>query len=80
MNPALIKQKVKRLSVAKAGEIAKAVASESNIIIMDEPTASISERIRRLFKIIRNSKGIMLLLSIYPTDWMRYLKLAIMLP
>ncbi|MGI6140888.1 MAG: sugar ABC transporter ATP-binding protein [Caldicoprobacterales bacterium] len=53
------KQKVKRLSVAKKQivEIAKAVASESNIIIMDEPTASISEsEIKRLFKIIRELK------------------------
>ena len=53
------KQKVKRLSVAKKQivEIAKAVASESNIIIMDEPTASISEsEIKRLFKIIKELK------------------------
>ncbi len=51
------KQKVGRLSVAKKQiiEIAKAVASEADIIIMDEPTAAISEgEIRRLFKIIKN--------------------------
>ena len=38
-------------------EIAKAVASEADIIIMDEPTAAISEgEIKRLFRIIRNLK------------------------
>jgi ribose transport system ATP-binding protein len=50
------KQKVGRLSVAKKQivEIAKAVASEANIIIMDEPTAAISEgEIKRLFHIIK---------------------------
>ena len=50
------KQRVGRLSVAQKQmvEIAKAVASESNIIIMDEPTAAISEEeIQRLFKIIK---------------------------
>jgi ribose transport system ATP-binding protein len=44
------------LSVAKKQivEIAKAVATESDLIIMDEPTAAISEgEIARLFKIIR---------------------------
>ena len=47
------KQRVSRLSVAKANiEIAKAVASESDIIIMDEPTAAISEcEIKRLLKL-----------------------------
>jgi ribose transport system ATP-binding protein len=53
------KQKVARLSVAKKQivEIAKAVASEADIIIMDEPTAAISEgEIRRLFKIIKSLK------------------------
>jgi ribose transport system ATP-binding protein len=50
------KQKVSTLSVAQKQmvEIARAVASESNIIIMDEPTAAISdEEIQRLFKIIK---------------------------
>jgi ribose transport system ATP-binding protein len=50
------KQLVSSLSVAKKQivEIAKAVAAESNIIIMDEPTAAISEsEIGRLFAIIR---------------------------
>jgi ribose transport system ATP-binding protein len=50
------KQLVSSLSVAKKQivEIAKAVAAESNIIIMDEPTAAISEsEIKRLFAIIR---------------------------
>jgi ribose transport system ATP-binding protein len=49
-------QLVSDLSVAKKQivEIAKAVASESDIIIMDEPTAALSEsEIARLFKIIR---------------------------
>ncbi len=53
------RQKVSRLSVAKKQivEIAKAVASESDVIIMDEPTAAISEgEIQRLFKIIRKLK------------------------
>jgi ribose transport system ATP-binding protein len=50
-------QLVSTLSVAKKQivEIAKAVATESDIIIMDEPTAAISEgEIARLFKIIRS--------------------------
>jgi ribose transport system ATP-binding protein len=49
-------QLVSTLSVAKKQivEIAKAVAAESNIIIMDEPTAAISEsEIARLFTIIK---------------------------
>ncbi len=49
-------QLVSTLSVAKKQivEIAKAVAAESDIIIMDEPTAAITEgEIARLFDIIR---------------------------
>jgi ribose transport system ATP-binding protein len=49
-------QLVSSLSVAKKQivEIAKAVASEADIIIMDEPTAAISEsEIKRLFAIIK---------------------------
>ena len=51
------KRLVSTLSVAKKQivEIAKAVAADSDIIIMDEPTAAISEsEIRRLFKIVKN--------------------------
>jgi len=51
------KQLVSRLSVAQKQivEIARAVAMESEIIIMDEPTAAISEcEIERLFKIIKS--------------------------
>jgi ribose transport system ATP-binding protein len=51
------KQKVSTLSVAQKQivVIAKAVAAESDVIIMDEPTAAISEgEIERLFAIIRN--------------------------
>jgi ribose transport system ATP-binding protein len=51
------RQLVSSLSVAKKQivEIAKAVAAESDIIIMDEPTAAISEsEIARLFTIIKN--------------------------
>lgn len=50
------KQLVSTLSVAKKQivEIAKAVAIEADIIIMDEPTAAISEgEIERLFKIVK---------------------------
>ena len=50
------KQLVSTLSVAKKQivEIAKAVATESDIIIMDEPTAAISEgEIQKLFKIVK---------------------------
>src|SRR5690606_19933508 len=53
------KQKVSRLSVAKKQivEIAKATASEAGLIIMDEPTAALSEcEIERLFRIIRKLK------------------------
>lgn len=51
------RQQVSKLSVAQKQivEIAKAVAMESEIIIMDEPTAAISEyEIERLFNIIRS--------------------------
>lgn len=50
------RQYVSTLSVAKKQivEIARAVASDADIIIMDEPTAAISEaEIKRLFQIIR---------------------------
>jgi ribose transport system ATP-binding protein len=50
------RQQVSTLSVAKKQivEIAKAVAHESDIIIMDEPTAALSEsEIQRLFTIIQ---------------------------
>jgi ribose transport system ATP-binding protein len=50
------RQQVSTLSVAQKQivEIAKAVAAESDIIIMDEPTAAISEsEIGRLFEIIK---------------------------
>jgi ribose transport system ATP-binding protein len=49
-------QQVSTLSVAQKQivEVAKAVATESDIIIMDEPTAALSEgEIARLFKIIK---------------------------
>ncbi|MEW5956326.1 MAG: sugar ABC transporter ATP-binding protein [Chloroflexota bacterium] len=51
------RQYVSTLSVAQKQivEIAKAVASESDVIIMDEPTAAITEgEIQRLFSIIQN--------------------------
>jgi len=51
------KQKVSMLSVAQKQivEIAKAAATESDVIIMDEPTAAITEgEIERLFNIIQN--------------------------
>jgi ribose transport system ATP-binding protein len=50
------RQQVASLSTARKQivEIAKAVAAESDIIIMDEPTAAISEgEIARLFKIVK---------------------------
>ncbi len=53
------KQLLGELSFAKKQlvEITKAIASESNIIIMDEPTASISkEEKKRLFNIIKKLK------------------------
>lgn len=55
-----LKQKVSELSVAKKQiiEIAKAVATEASIIIMDEPTAAISEEeVKRLFKVIQDLKN-----------------------
>ena len=54
------RQRVASLSVAQKQmvEIARAVASESEIIIMDEPTAAITEEeTRRLFAIIKSLKG-----------------------
>lgn len=52
-------QKVASLSVAQKQviEIAKAISSDANIIIMDEPTAAISEEeVKRLFEIIQDLK------------------------
>ncbi len=54
------RQQVSTLSVAQKQivEIAKAAATDSDIIIMDEPTAAISEReIERLFGIIQNLRA-----------------------
>jgi ribose transport system ATP-binding protein len=54
------KQRISELSVAQKQmvEIARAVASESDVIIMDEPTAAISEEeIQRLFNIIKGLKA-----------------------
>jgi len=53
------KHKTSTFSVAKKQiiEIAKAVASDSDILIMDEPTAALSEgEIQRLFRIIKSLK------------------------
>lgn len=53
------KQLISTLSVAKKQivEIAKAIATDANVIIMDEPSAAISEsEINRLFTIIRDLK------------------------
>lgn len=57
------KERVGRLSVSKKQiiEIAKAVAAETEIIIMDEPTAALSEsEISRLFTIVKRlrEKGV----------------------
>jgi ABC-type sugar transport system ATPase subunit len=52
-------QKVATLSVAQKQviEIAKAISSDASIIIMDEPTAAISEEeVKRLFEIIQTLK------------------------
>jgi ABC-type sugar transport system ATPase subunit len=52
-----LNQKVSELSVAQKQviEITKAIASDSNVIIMDEPTAAITEgEIKKLFKVIKN--------------------------
>lgn len=54
-----LNQKVVTLSVAQKQviEIAKAISSEADIIIMDEPTAAISEEeVKRLFEIIQDLK------------------------
>ena len=54
------KQRVSELSIAQKQmvEIARAVASESEVIIMDEPTAAISEEeIQRLFVIIKGLRA-----------------------
>lgn len=51
------KRKVRTLSVSEAQmvEIAKAVSYDSRVIVLDEPTSSLTEReVNHLFKIIRN--------------------------
>jgi ABC-type sugar transport system ATPase subunit len=55
-----LKQKVGTLSVAQKQviEIAKAISSDADIIVMDEPTAAISEdEVRRLFEIVQELKN-----------------------
>lgn len=55
-----LKEKVEKLSVGKKQiiEIAKAVAAKSKILIMDEPTAALSEEeVRRLFVIINKLRS-----------------------
>ena len=52
-----LNQKVSELSVAQKQviEITKAIASEADVIIMDEPTAAITEgEIEKLFRVIKN--------------------------
>ncbi len=52
-----LNQKVSELSVAQKQvvEITKAIATDSNVIIMDEPTAAITEgEIEKLFSVIKN--------------------------
>ncbi len=54
------KQWVKNLSVSKIQslEIAKAVSNNSRVIIMDEPTSSLTENeVKQLFRIIRDLKA-----------------------
>ena len=74
------KQRVSRLSTAQKQmvEISKAVATESDVIIMDEPKAAITEdEIQRLFKIIKGLKEKNVPLSTSPTGWTKYLKSVI---
>ena len=63
------------LSVSKVQsiEIAKAVSLNSKIIIMDEPTSSLSGvEVEHLFRIIRDLHRMVWQSSIFLTKWMRY--------
>lgn len=61
-------------------EIAKSLMTNAKIIIMDEPTAALTENeIEQLFGVVRELKSKGLDLYIYLIEWRRYLKLLIKL-
>ena len=70
-------EKISRLSIAERQlvEIAKALSHETKILIMDEPTASLTfEEVKMLFKVMNDLRIKDWLLSIYPTGLKKYLR------
>lgn len=68
---------VENLSTAQKQcvEIAKCLSHNAKIIILDEPTSSLSEReVRTLFKLIAKLKKKVSALFIFLIEWKRYLK------
>ena len=69
---------VKNLSVANKQmvEIAKALSHNAKIILMDEPSATLTQNeLKKLFEIIRDLKVSQSFISL--TEWTRFLKSAI---
>ena len=76
-------KKIKDLGVAEKQqvEICKALSINAKILIMDEPTATLSEsEINNLFTTIETLKSKGLGLSIYRIDWMNFSELLTELP
>ena len=68
-------EKMGNLTVAKMQmvEIAKAVSYDSRIVIMDEPTSSLTDaEVEHLFRIIADSRKKMLLSFISRTKWKKF--------
>ena len=56
-------------------EIAKAMMTKAQIIIMDEPTATLTDKeIRRLFDMIHNLKAKVCPLYTFHIEWLKFLR------
>lgn len=62
-------------------EIAKALMTHAKVIVMDEPTAALTEReIQKLFEVIASLKKKASLSSIFRIGWKRFLQYVIESP
>ncbi|SPY32495.1 galactose/methyl galactoside import ATP-binding protein MglA [Pasteurella canis] len=76
------KEKVAKLSVSQMQmiEIAKAFSYDAKIVIMDEPTSSLSEKKSSIsLKSLPNSKSVAVASFIFHTKWMRFSKFVMKL-
>lgn len=62
-------------------EIAKALMTDAKVIVMDEPTAALTEReIQKLFEVITSLKKLVFRLCIFHIGWRKYSRSVIGLP